>query len=738
MQEDLKKQVNLTLLSDLIYCIVSPSNKEEAFRTMNDRLSRSIYHFSLTRKEDTFLSYHNLLYVGEFLVYFEEKGFSSKEDFRAIALALAHTKEFQNDSMFHDTQLDDFMHKIASSLEQEFDIYLAVALHQLTPNIEAQNLLLKSIVEAYYSNLTECIFSLMLYPEERQTAELLNIMLPHICTFLEHPDTLNLESNIYTYAFAIQIYQASSLYRKYPQGNLLQILTSLKEKRANIKTPTYQKLIKAGYSNKQIKYLNCILPTLFPNKTSLDITRLSYIKNVVEYCKAALQSNIPLSETEQQYLSDLFWKHRSLAKKYNKKDNLLDAVLIGIKLSSNENYIWLFTYLRNHNKLQKYLSLAIFAADPKDSKKAEVYKHLSENEAYAVFLSYLLSNNTAQQQLSNTLKSFQEITGFYILNLYKNNYQVAEDSNDFTIKPNPSVFIMLVKEGILSCSDYLEELKSNTLSSDLKKVFQYFLQEGNGKDITAFLEQFDKELGIFKMKTVLDFSFYHLFKTKGHTYYNDENCNSFDMSTFLTSKRFSKEEKQRLFLLLVKYSYYQCNHHCFSLITNFLLNDNCDILFTSKELKLLYDKLLLLDMALGYQKDSLNKKFLPKKQYEQLTLEQEEKERKEEEEQRIANDNDVLESIKTQVEESEDLIEELQNILNSYHYRVYDSSKKFNLVNTLLEQCIQSEQQEYLQESLPTILAIKQSLYNKGFLTFEIFMQSMNEINAKLKEGVIQ
>lgn len=140
--------------------------------------------------------------------------------------------------------------------------------------------------------------------------------------------------------------------------------------------------------------------------------------------------------------------------------------------------IYLF---KKSQQIAKVSFLAIFAADPKDSKKAEVYKHLSENEAYAVFLSYLLSNNTAQQQLSNTLKSFQEITGFYILNLYKNNYQVAEDSNDFTIKPNPSVFIMLVKEGILSCSDYLEELKSNTLSSDLKKVFQYFLQEGNGK-----------------------------------------------------------------------------------------------------------------------------------------------------------------------------------------------------------------------------------------------------------------
>lgn len=738
MQEDLKKQVNLTLLSDLMYCIISQSDNKDALTFMNEKLSRSIYNFSLTSKEDTFLSCHNLLYIGEFLVYYRERGFSSKEDFRAIALALAHTKEFHTDSMFHDTQLDDFMHSIASALEQEFDIYLAVALYQLTSNIEAQNLLLKSIAEAHYGNATDCIFSLMLYPEERQTAELLNIMLPHICTFLEQPGTLNLENNIYTYAFAIQIYQTSSLYRKYPQGNLLQTLTSLKEKRANIKTSTYQKLIKAGYSDKQIKYLNCILPTLFSNKNALDTTKLSYIKNVVEYCKTALESNIPLSETEQQYLSDLFWKHRFLVKKYDKKDNLLDAVLIGIKLLSNENYVWLFTYLRNHNKLQKYLSFALFAVDPKDSKKSEVYKHLSEKEAYAVFLSYLLSNKTTKEELKVTLEAFQKCTGFDILNLYKNNYQVAEDSNAFTVKPDALLFTMLIYAGILSSFDYMEELKNNTLTSDLKKVFQYFLQEGSGKDIIVFLEQFDKELGIFKIDTALDFSLYHLFKTKGYRYYNNENCNSFAMNTYLTSERFSKEEKQRLFLLLVKYSYYQCNNQCSAFITNFLLDDNCNNLFSSKELKSLYNKLLSLDIALGYQKDSLNKKFLPKKQYEQLTLEQQEKERKEEEEQRLANDNSVLENIKTQVEESEDPIEELQSILHSYGYYVSDNSKKFSLVNTLLEQCIQSEQQEYLQKSLPTILSIKQSLYNKDFLTFEIFMQSMNDINAKLKEGVVQ
>ena len=87
----------------------SHSDYENATEQMNRKLKHSIYDFTLTKREDNFLSSHNLLYIGEFLVYYKEKGFPSIEDFRAIALALAHTKEFQNPSMFHDTQSDDFI-----------------------------------------------------------------------------------------------------------------------------------------------------------------------------------------------------------------------------------------------------------------------------------------------------------------------------------------------------------------------------------------------------------------------------------------------------------------------------------------------------------------------------------------------------------------------------------------------------------------------------------------------------
>lgn len=635
MQEDLEKQVNLKLLSDFMHCIISHSDNENAVEQMNRKLQHSIYQFTLTKKEDTFLSSHNLLYIGEFLVYYKEKGFHSIEDFRAIALTLAHTKEFQNSSMFHDTQLDDFIKSIASSLETKFDIYLIVALYNLTPNLEVQNLLLDNMVHEYYRNATDCIFSLMLYTTQRETAELLNIMLPKLCNIFSQPDTLNLENNIYTYAFAFNIYQTSSLCKKYPQGNLFQTLTSLKEKRVLPKSSAYQKLVKEGYIDKQIKYLNCILPTLFSNENSLDLKILSYVKNVVEYCKIALEDSIPLSENEQKLLSDLFWKHRSLAKKYDGNDNLLGAVLHNIALQSNKNYVWLFTYLRNHNKLQEYIPTAIFAADP------------------------------------------------------------------------------------------------------LKKAFKYFLTNGSGKNIIAFLEKFDSEIGIFKIDTSLDFSLYHLFQTS-NDYYGTR-CNSFAMNVYLTCERFSKEEKQILLLLLVKYSYYQCNNNCILFIINFLLNDHSNALFSSKELKSMYDKLLSLDIELGYHKNSLNKKFLPKKEYEQITLQQQEKERKEEEERILANDNHTLERIKDDVDNASDPISELLDILDSYGYHVFDNNKKFAFINDLLNNLIQSEQQDYLKESLPTILAIRQKLYQKEFITFEEFMQSMNNINEQLKwEGVIQ
>ena len=66
MQEDLQKKINLNLLSDFMHCIICHSDSKDALTIMNNRLSRSIYHFYLTSKENIFLSSHNLLYIESF------------------------------------------------------------------------------------------------------------------------------------------------------------------------------------------------------------------------------------------------------------------------------------------------------------------------------------------------------------------------------------------------------------------------------------------------------------------------------------------------------------------------------------------------------------------------------------------------------------------------------------------------------------------------------------------------
>ncbi len=126
----------------------------------------------------------------------------------------------------------------------------------------------------------------MLYTTQKETAELLNIMLPKLCNIFtaryiklgkQHPHL----------CFAVNIYQTSSLYKKISARKSLSNSNKSKRKKNTLKSPAYQRLLKEGYSNKQIKYLNCILPTLFPNENSLDLKGLSYTKNLVEYCKSA-------------------------------------------------------------------------------------------------------------------------------------------------------------------------------------------------------------------------------------------------------------------------------------------------------------------------------------------------------------------------------------------------------------------------------------------------------------------
>lgn len=156
--EVLQEQINLQLLSDLMNYIISVSDNSDARSVMQEWVKTSIYPLTLEENKSDFLKSYELLYLGEFLVYYKEKGYIELKDFRAIALALAHAKQYLNSSLFNEKQLDDFLRSLAVHLDKQFDIYLAVALYKLTTNIQAKDILLYSIRDYAYTSIIDCIF----------------------------------------------------------------------------------------------------------------------------------------------------------------------------------------------------------------------------------------------------------------------------------------------------------------------------------------------------------------------------------------------------------------------------------------------------------------------------------------------------------------------------------------------------------------------------------------------------
>ncbi len=66
------------------------------------------------------------------------------------------------------------------------------------------------------------------------------------------------------------------------------------------------------------------------------------------------------------------------------------------------------------------------------------------------------------------------------------------------------------------------------------------------------------------------------------------------------------------------------------------------------------------------KKDFLNKKFLSLKQYEQITLQQQEKKEKSKKSEHLQMTTSILERIKMMLDDAANPIEKLLSILNSY------------------------------------------------------------------------
>ncbi len=742
--KDLEERINLPLFLDLVFYITDESNNMDASTITNEWLKNSIYPFNNYKINKLFSHEHNISYIGEFLVYYEDKGYTSISDFRAIALALAHTKELHHTNMFHDTQLDDFLKSISNKLTADFDIYLAVALYKLTSNLKAKDIILKSIGEATYTNATDCIFSLMLFNTKEETAELLMIMLFKINTFFCFPNELDIENNIYVYNFIFNTYQNSRDIKNYRGGSALQLLSELGEKRAHINTVLYSKLHQLEYSDKLIKYLNCILPVIQQNKRTLDLNKLSYVKNVIDYCQCLLKSDKELSETEKQYLLDLLWTHRSLAKKVNGLDSLLDVLLTNNEITMDETYKWIVDYLYSHNIIAKHIYTNALFIDFYDNKQVNRVHYLKENEQFIICTRYIaskldeLKNNT--EQVKDILDIFNTTTDISYLDLYKSDtidhlelYDVTDTISDCL----NNIFLLLIEAEQINIMSYIEEI-GNDINYKLKKFIFYFLRYGNVKKVIDFLQTFDNKFDIYNLKNLLGYSLYNTETSYSYSYSRDTAIfNDSKENNFLIKENFNNNEKRELINLISKSLFYNDSKLYICFIVNLILDDNITNLYEKNLLKSIYNKIITIDnYYIKRYLDELHKKFLSEDEYELLITENEKKKEIEKQEAAQEHDELVLSRIFDDLGETDDQILFLCDLIKyKYSYQFNDVNKKYQFLNkttdAIVEDYIKCEAIDTLEKDLSNILQIKMYLYTSDYITFSeytAFTEYLNKI----------
>lgn len=741
--EALQEQINLQLLSDLMNYIISVSDNSDARTVMREWVKTSIYPLTLEEDKINFLKSYELLYLGEFLVYYKEKGYTELKDFRAIALALAHTKEYLNASFFNEKQLDDFLKSLAVHLDKQFDIYLAVALYKLTTNVQTKDILLYAIRDNKYDNVVDCVFSVMLYDDLKSTADLLTVMFDKICGVLTNVIGFSIVTNGYIYGFLINTFKQCLTLKKYRDGSILRVLSKLAECRISENTDHYKKLIKFGYTDEEIKYLNYKVPFYFG---LLDTNSLAFEKIIIDYCKLCIGRATGMSEVEKNDISNLFESYRNFSKKFNGYENLLEVICSEVTIVSNDSYIWLFKHLKSQNKLSSFINYSIFLFPTDDSKFKERFSIMTVQQEIFIFSNYILGNydtlKNNHNEIKNMIDCFHEFTNIDLVALYCNKLDseslFKEDEDNVFIFLSGKLLLLLVEAQIISLENYINAIKNDALLLQFKNILFDLIKLDIANNGLLFLENFNKEIGIKNFKVVFKHSLLEVFRDNSTYNYYDYVSKKYGsvLKNIIENVKYSKVQKQTIFLLLFEYCYYVSDEDCITLLNAFLLANGNTTILKKKQLEAFFRSEVKLGVSLFKDTmENLQKNFLSDKELKEKQQEEEEKWKNEV----IEKDNIVLEQLKNDMSSTEDKITFLYYVLfpksYSYIYRMSDDTKKYQFIAKTLQNLINGiEDIAYLIQNYSKIIAIRQNLYEVGFLSLEDFLYSNEELTSLLKQ----
>lgn len=594
---------------DLIYRLSEHTNKEQLYRWMEN--SALFFCRPNQEMEDAY----GLRYPGEVLERLDEKETVTERQLRALGLALAETKEVQNDGMFIGKQKPSFWKRMKRSLKKNDLYWLGIRYLEEEKTRELYEKLLDFPVQS----VEEQIFVLSLFPDDHAVWEKvkgkLNLLLgkERKCSVYSHTEL---------YAWLVTRYHGRVKGYQKKDIMALKYLLRLPFSYAKEGSAARRELLKAGYTVQEIMYLSMYLLYQAHAADMLKKDGLTVERMAVETCMLFLEGDGEHLDVAGDFCRQLLDDYRSFHVRLEDTTGIFDRLYELLKVENVQTYQLLLSCDRNEERHSRW-----FRIDLTDPGWQELYFRIDENLFIRWIFETLSEAQYGKEKMEQYFAVYQELTGESFLNHFwnKKNYNLNR------------IFAKMAEMDILCplslLNEYLSERRSDQEQTDKKwenmadylKTYMKGLQTPKAAEM-LFLTAEEigiSDQGLFAVEDLLLESVGMGYRC-GNRYYNSNV--SFNFSGMDLIRPFlSMEEHRKLFQIIERHIFVNYPDKYFSFLIGVLSKEDHLLWFPREEAREVF--LALTETACRQkQLENLREIYLTEEELDEFNLKKQERE----------------------------------------------------------------------------------------------------------------
>lgn len=508
---------------------------------------------------------YGLSYPGEVLERLGEHREITPKEIRTLGLALARTKELQENSMFVENQLSVFLRRLYA-LPMEKDPFLLCIRYILDDKNKTSYY--NTLLQYAYTSVAEILAVLSFFPQDDTIWDKVKGRLNEL---LGKKRQISVQENLSVYVYLSQhFYFRMKGYRKKDLEVLKYLMRLPFSSVLGSGKLTEQKLKENGYSSMEVLFLNGILIHEVKHPETVAVYSITAEKLAIEFCRQVLDAQQEYPEPFYEFCSTLCRIYKSFSPKVQGYEDLPAALGPLVKIKNVKSFFVLHPYMNDTDR-SHWMQI-----DLTDSKWDVLCGKLP-TEKYDLCVTETLEAEQDTEKLKNSILHYRELTG----NDYTNRFWEERSWK------NRFIFDHLVNKEVLPAANLMDAFLTEYLEDEKKAVDKWknmvwYLHAycKKVKNLTAYqvMERYTERIGVADLS--------HIFVAKeiweSCFKRNDGYCRKNQYEMDLIREFLMPEQHQKLFSWIDAYIFqYHTGQYCAFLLH--VLSQEKNLLWLPKE-----------------------------------------------------------------------------------------------------------------------------------------------------------